>query len=218
MKNKCSVCGREDADILCNHCGNVVCSRCYDAETDMCVKCAGKNASAGRTIKRPGLMVGGIALILMGLMVTTWAFIIQGGGTVVLFPFVFSGVGAPAAVLLSLVFFALFTVSSVLPLYILLRRSEYSEWDEGIYTLHDSLVSGGYSSEFVEYMITTEVPGSLKESIYIEEDEDSIMLLSSKDSSFVKTYDLPESFHVDDVESDYEDGFLLIRVRLSRDY
>ena len=218
MKKKCSVCGREEADILCSHCGNVVCSRCYDAETDMCVKCAGKNVSAGRTLKRPSLIVGGFALILMGLMVTSWAFILQGGGTVVLFPFVFSGVGAPATVLLSLVFFALFTVSSVLPLYILLRRGEYTEWDEGIYTIHDSVVSGGNSSESVEYMITTEVPRSLKESIYIEEDEDRIMLLSSKDSSFVKTYDLPESYHVDDVESDYEDGFLLIRVRLSKDY
>jgi hypothetical protein len=218
MKKKCSVCGREDADILCSHCGNVVCSRCYDAETGMCARCAGKSVSAGGTIRRPGLMVGGFALILMGLMVTSWGFILQGGGTVVLFPFVFSGVGVPAAVLLSLVFFALLTVTSVLPLYILLRRSEYSEWDEGIYTIHDSVISGGNSSESVEYMITTEVPVSLKDSIFIEEDEDSIMLLSSKDSSFVKTYDLPESFHVDDVESDYEGGFLLIRVRLSKDY
>jgi hypothetical protein len=150
-------------------------------------------------------------------MVTSWSFILSGEATVVLFPFVLSGLNAPATIALSLVFFALFAASSILPLYLLLRRSEYAEWDEGIYSIHDSVVSGGSSSESVELMITTEVPGGLRESIYIEEGDDKLTLLSSKDPGFVKSYDIPDAYYVDDVESDYEGGFLLIRVRLAKD-
>jgi len=156
-------------------------------------------------------------LVLLGLMVTSWAFIPQGGATVVFFPFVFNGVGGPVALLISLIFFALFSLSSLLPLYLLLRRNDYTDWDEGLYNLYDSVVSGGNTTESLEYMITTEIPGGLKDSIYLEEDDDSIILMSSKDTNFVKTYNLPEDDHVDEVESEFEGSFLLVRVRLTRD-
>ncbi len=213
---KCSVCGREGADILCGRCGRVVCEGCYDDGAGMCVRCTSRSRGRGGP-SRPRLLAGGLALILLGLMVTSWSFILSGEATVVLFPFVLSGLNAPATIALSLVFFALFAASSILPLYLLLRRSEYAEWDEGIYSIHDSVVSGGSSSESVELMITTEVPGGLRESIYIEEGDDKLTLLSSKDPGFVKSYDIPDAYYVDDVESDYEGGFLLIRVRLAKD-
>ena len=79
------------------------------------------------------------------------------------------------------------------------------------------MVSGGNNTESLEYMITTEIPGGLKDSIYLEEDDDSIILMSSKDTNFVKTYNLPEDYHVDEVESEFEGSFLLVRVRLTRD-
>jgi len=217
MDKKCSVCGRMGANIMCGRCGGIVCDSCYDEEAQMCAKCASKSRVQGHPRLRPRLLVGGLALVLLGLMVTSWGFILGGETTVVFFPFLLSGVSAPATIIMSLVFFTLFAASSILPLYMLLRRSEYADWDEGIYSIHDSVVTGGNTSESVELMITTEVPGSLKESIYIEEDDDRLMLLSSKDPSFVKSYEIPDAYYVDDVESDYEDGFLLIRVRLARD-
>jgi hypothetical protein len=66
-------------------------------------------------------------------------------------------------------------------------------------------------------MITTEIPGGLKDSIYLEEEDDAIILMSSKDANFVKTYNLPEEYHIDEVESEFEGSFLLVKVRLTKD-
>jgi len=217
MDKRCSVCGREGADIICGHCHMVVCEECYDEDAGMCARCASRSRGRAGPSVRPRLLVAGLTLILLGLMVTSWSFILGGEATVVLFPFVLSGLSVPATIIMSMVFFTLFAASSILPLYMLLRRSAYSEWDEGIYSIHDSVMSGGDASETVELMITTEVPGGLRESIYIEEGGDKLTLLSSKDPGFVKSYDIPDAYYVDDVESDYEDGYLLIKVRLSRD-
>jgi len=217
MSRICMVCGRSGAEILCARCGSIICDRCYDDEADVCVVCSGKRPGNRKVLNRPALLVGGFMLVLLGLMVTSWAFIPQGGATVVFFPFVFNGVGGPVALLISLIFFTLFSLSSLLPLYLLLRRNDYTDWDEGLYNLYDSVVSGGNTTESLEYMITTEIPGGLKDSIYLEEDDDSIILMSSKDTNFVKTYNLPEDYHVDEVESEFEGSFLLVRVRLTRD-
>jgi hypothetical protein len=65
-------------------------------------------------------------------------------------------------------------------------------------------------------MITTEVPQRLKGSIYIEEDDERLRLLSTRDNGFVREYDIPSNCLVDDVESDYEDSYLLIKVRLRK--
>jgi len=216
MSRKCMVCGREGAEILCAKCGSIICDRCYDDEADSCVVCSGKRPENRKALNRPALLVGGFMLVLLGLMVTSWAFIPQ-GAAIVFFPFVFSGAGGTMALIMSLAFFTLFSFSSLLPLYLLLRRNDYTDWDEGLYNLHDSVVSGGNTTESLEYMITTEIPGSLKDSIFLEEEDDSIILMSSKDAGFVKTYDLPEDYHVDEVESEFEGSFLLVRVRLSRD-
>ena len=60
--------------------------------------------------------------------------------------------------------------------------------------------------ETIEYMITTEVPQGLEGSIYIEEDEGRLRLLSSRDSGFVRVYDVPPNCLVDDVESETQFG------------
>jgi hypothetical protein len=217
MSRRCMLCGREGAEILCPKCGSIICDRCYDEEADTCVVCSGKRPENVKTLNRPALLVGGFMMVLLGLMVTSWAFIPQGEAIVVLFPFIFNGVGGTAALIMSLAFFALFSMSSLLPLYLLLKRNDYTDWDEGLYTLHDSVVTGGNTSESLEYMITTEIPGGLKDSIYLEEEDDAIILMSSKDANFVKTYNLPEEYHIDEVESEFEGSFLLVKVRLTKD-
>ncbi|MBN2334314.1 hypothetical protein JXL21_02060, partial [Candidatus Bathyarchaeota archaeon] len=156
MSRKCSICGSEGADILCGKCRTFVCEDCFDADADACVKCAGKTWSHGKA-SSPKLLVGGLGLIVLGLVLTSWALTGSSDSTIVFFPFVFTNMSSSAAFIISMVFFALFTVSSLLPVYLMLRRGSYSSWDEGIYTLRDSYM-GGNVSETIEFMITTEIP------------------------------------------------------------
>jgi hypothetical protein len=218
MSRKCSVCGRDGADILCSSCGNFVCERCYDPETDTCVKCSGKTSFRGGFVTSPALLVTGFILIMLGLMVTAWALLPASDTTIVVFPFIFNSVNSSSAFLMSVMFFAMFSLSSLLPLYLIMRRMGEVEYDSEFYTLQDTAVMGRNSGETIEYIITLDVPKTLKDSIYIEEDEESLTLLSNVDESFVKTYTLPDGFHVDDVESDYEGNFLLVKVSLMRNF
>jgi hypothetical protein len=217
MSRKCSVCGREGADILCSSCGKFVCERCYDSEMDMCIRCSGKISFGEGVQKNPGFLVLGFMLIMVGLLITAWALLPASNASVVIFPFIFSDVNGTSAFLMSLMFFAMFSLSSLLPLYLIMRHRREAEMEGEFYTLQDTTI-GRITSENIEYIITLDVPKTLKDSIFIEEDEDRVTLLSSSDKSFVKTYNIPEGFHVDDLESDYEGSFLLVKVYLMRDY
>jgi len=214
MTRKCAVCGRESADILCGACNRFVCEKCFNVDADACIKCVGI-PKVGRDMRiRPSLMVAGFGLIMLGLVVMAWA-VTPSTASFVFFPFFLAGMGRTAAIIISMVFFVLFTLSTLLPVYLTLRRDGYSGWEEGIYTIHDGTPLGSFY-ETIEYMITTEIPQGLKGSIYIEEDDDRLKLLSTKDNGFVKVYDIPSNCLVDDVESDYEGSYLLVKVRLRK--
>ena len=155
--------------------------------------------------------------MMMGLFVTSFAFIPLTGAKIVVFPLVFENVNAVTAVLMSLMFFSMFAVTALLPFYLTLRRNRDFEWDEGIYTLQESRGSSSNVTEKVEYMITTEVPENLKDTIYIEDNLEEVVLRSEKDPGFQRKYNIPESYVIDSVESAYEDGFLLLKIKLVRD-
>ncbi len=214
MTRKCAACGGDGADILCRICNRFVCERCYDDDADACIKCSGLSKARRGTSIRPSLLVAGFGLIMVGLMVVAWA-VTPSTATFVFFPFFFAGTGGTAAFIVSMVFFVLFMASTLLPVYLTLRRGGYRGWDEEIYTIQD----GGPLSSFyetIEYMITTEIPQGLEGSIYVEEDDGRLRLLSAKDKGFMRVYDLPSNSLVDDVESDYDGGYLLLRVRLRK--
>jgi len=214
MTRKCAACGGDGADILCHICNGFVCERCYDDDACACIKCSGLSKARRGTSIRPSLLVAGFGLIMLGLVVVAWA-VTPSTATFVFFPFFFAGTGSTAAFIVSMVFFVLFMASTLLPVYLTLRRGGYRGWDEEIYAIQD----GGPLSSFyetIEYMITTEIPQGLEGSIYIEEDDDRLRILSNSDNGFVKVYDLPSNSLVDDVESDYEGGYLLVRVRLRK--
>ena len=217
MDKKCGICGRDDVDILCSKCGTFICERCYDPETDTCIRCSGKQVNKPSSESRILQLVGGAILVMMGLFVSSFAFIPLTNAKIVIFPFMFENVNSVTAVLMSLMFFCMFAVTSLLPFYFTLRRNRLFDWDEGIYTLQESHGSGSNVTETVEYMITTEVPEKLKETIYIEDNLDEVVLRSEKDPGFLKSYNIPDSYIIDSVESAYEDGFLLLKVKLVRD-
>jgi hypothetical protein len=92
-----------------------------------------------------------------------------------------------------------------------------SKWEEEIYTLQESSGLSSDVRETIEYMITTEIPEKIKETIYLEDNLDEIVLRSEKDPNFQKSYYVPDNFIIDSVESAYEDSFLLLKVKLVRD-
>jgi hypothetical protein len=214
MTRRCAVCGGEGADILCGKCRRFVCERCYDDEAEACVKCSGASTARRGAPVRSSLLVAGFGLIMVGLMVVAYA-VTPPNSTIVFFPFFVFGAGGTAAFIVGMAFFVLFMASTLLPVYLALRRGGPVEWDEEIYTMHEGTPLSSFY-ETIEYMITTEIPQGLEGSIYIEEDEGRLMLLSSRDSGYVRVYDLPPNCLVDDLESDYEGNYLLLRVRLRK--
>ena len=217
MDKKCGICGRDNVDILCSKCGTFICERCYDPETDTCIKCSGKQVTKHSKNNRILQLISGALLIMMGIFIASFAFIPLTNANIVIFPFIFENVNSVTAVLMSLMFFCMFAVTSLLPFYFTLRSNRLYDLDEGIYTLQESHGSGTNITETIEYMITTEVPEKLKETIFIEDNLDEVVLRSEKDPGFLKSYNIPDSYIIDSVESAYEDGFLVLKIKLVRD-
>jgi len=214
MTRRCAVCGDEGADILCGKCKRFVCEDCYDDEAGACVKCMDASRARRGAPVRSSLLVAGFGLIMVGLMVAAYA-VTPPDSTIVFFPFFMYSAGGAASFVLGLAFFSLFMASTLLPVYLALRRGGQAVWDEETYTLQEGTPLGSFY-ETIEYMITTEIPAGLESSIYIEEGEGRLRLLSSRDSGYVRVYDLPPNCLVDDLESDYEGSYLLLRVRLRK--
>lgn len=216
MDKKCGICGRDNVNILCSKCGTFICERCYDVEKDQCTKCSGKKTVKSSSNNQLIHLIGGFLLVMMGLFVTSFAFIPLTNARIIVFPFVFENVSSITAVLMSLMFFTMFAMTSLLPLYISLQKSKVYEWDEGIYTFNENKFMGGNVTETMEYMITTEIPDTLKDTIFLEDNLNEIILLSEKDHRFNRAYSIPDQFIIDSIESAYEDEFLVLKVKLVR--
>lgn len=216
MDKKCGICGRDNVNILCGKCGTFICERCYDVEKDQCTKCSGKKTVKSSSNNQLIHLIGGFLLVMMGLFVTSFAFIPLTNTRIIVFPFVFENVSSITAVLMSLMFFTMFAMTSLLPLYISLQKSKVYEWDEGIYTFNENKFMGGNVTETMEYMITTEIPDTLKDTIFLEDNLNEIILLSEKDHRFNRAYSIPDQFIIDSIESAYEDEFLVLKVKLVR--
>jgi len=217
MDRKCDICGKPNVDILCSKCGKFICERCYDHENDTCIKCSGKLHEKISGERRIICLTGGVLLVIMGLFIASFAFIPLTGAKIVVFPFFFENVNSITAILMSLMFFSMFAVVSLLPIYLTMKRSMFYDWDEGIYSIQKSYGSSSNVTETIEYMITTEIPEGLKDTIYIEDNYEEVVLRSEMDPNFQKNYNIPDSYIIDSVESAYEDSFLLLKIKLIRD-
>lgn len=217
MTRKCSICGRDEAEILCNKCHSFICGNCYDVDIDKCINCAGVSIMRLKYTQNPVYLIGGLMLLMFGLMVTTFSLVPLTGARIIFFPFIFENMNNVSTLLMNFMFLAMFSVSSIVPIYLLFRLQGIHTWNDGIYPINDGSVSSGDVTETMEYLITSEIPKDIRESIYIEEGENRITLLSSKDKAFKRTYNFPEYFHVDVVQSDFEDGFLLVKVSLKKE-
>ena len=157
-----------------------------------------------------GMMLIGIGLIIASLaFVEGW----EGEGWIVIFPFVFGNVGGWALVVFTIMFFTLFIISSILPWYLISRRGGLG--DEFV-TFRREGRPRPRDSDTMEYVITTEIPGRLRNSVYIEAAEEEIHLRSTVDESFHRSYTLPRGFEVDEIDYDYEGGYLVLKLLLKR--
>ena len=216
MDKKCDLCGRDNVNILCSKCGTFICERCYDVEKDQCIKCSGKKIKNSSPNNQLVYLIGGFLLVMMGLFVTSFAFIPLTNAKIIVFPFVFENGNGLEFLGYFGMFLTMFATTSLLPLYISLQKSKVYEWDKGIYTLNENKFMGGNVTETIEYMITTEVPETLKDTIFLEDNLNEIVLFSEKDNGFNRSYSIPDQFIIDSIESAYEDEFLVLKVKLVR--
>lgn len=169
-----------------------------------------------RGLSSAGLRMLGIMLVSFGLLISLMAFIsdgVDGEGVFIIFPFVFGNVSGVAAALFTILFFAFFILSSLLPWYFYSRRSGFAD---GIAAFkHEDRWRSG-DSDTMEYIITTELPRRLRKSIYFESDGDEIHLLSTEGESFLKSYSLPRGFEVDEIDYDYDGDYLVLKLILKR--
>ncbi len=76
--------------------------------------------------------------------------------------------------------------------------------------------SKGVDLDTMEYIITTELPKELMDSVYIEADDEEVYLMSTADDRFFKSYTVPEGFEVDEIDYDYEGNYLIMKLMLKR--
>ena len=213
---RCSVCGRDDADILCSKCGRFVCEDCYNEQEDACVRCS-PVAKRSMPVSRIRMLPMGLAMMLIGLSIAASGLVAGAAGdegVMVVFPFITGNVSGWVAGLYSFLFFAVVVSASILPWYIHTRVEVAYDGDDDLITLQESKMPGGEGYESVEYMITTELPKRLQKTVTIESDEETIYLKSSADAGFNRSYPIPEGFDLEGIDYDYEEGYLVLKLRL----
>jgi hypothetical protein len=171
-----------------------------------------KSKKCKRGISSAGIRILGFSLIVLGFLITSFAFFSRGTdgeGPVIVFPSISGNVGGWAMFLISLLFIAFFLSTIFLPWIEFYRGRE-----TGLKPLSWRQIPR--ESEEMEYMITINVPTPLKKTVFIEEDRNTLHLKSSSDRFFHRKYVLPEGFDVDGFDYEYEDDFLVMRLKLKK--
>jgi len=213
-EERCDSCGSGSADIVCPRCGRVVCRDCYDEEARICIDCADDEIDY-RARKKKVLLVAGIVLFMLGLS-TMAAGLVVGlpvGSVSIVFPFLMGDVTPLVAGLYSLLFFAAVGCAAFLPWY--LHTKHEATLGSGEYALTEER-EGCEDYEHVEYMITTELERRLNKTITVEPRDASVVLHSTADPGFRKSYPIPDGCDIEGLDYDYDGGYLVLRLHLVR--
>jgi len=215
VDNSCEICGSRGAGNVCEGCGRTVCARCYSESHGLCVDCVSRMTDAyGKRGMSSTLRILGIIFIVVGLSVVSLSFSTESeeNGTVVIFPFILGNADGLFAAVFTVMFFAIFLLASLLPLY-LSRKGPRGERTFGARREKEST---HVNAENVEYVITTELPREIVDNIHVEAGDGEILLLSSVDEGFRRRYSIPGGFDVERLDYDYEDNYLIVRLTLKR--
>jgi hypothetical protein len=153
---------------------------------------------------------------MIGLFVASFAFIPLTNAKIVVFPLMFENVNSITAIIMSLMFFSMFAITALIPLYYSIAQNRLFDWNEEINTFQKRSNHVSNITETIEYMITTEIPETLKETIYLEDNLGKIILRSDKNPNFQKSYNIPEGFMIESIDSAYEETYLLLKAKLIR--
>jgi hypothetical protein len=214
MNRKCKLCGYDKADILCSKCRALICENCYDDENDSCLQCSGLYEENPRL--RPEHAIIGIYLIASIILTSSIILFPKLGTRIILFPFTFEGLNGVTAIMASIIFFVLFTLPSIIPFYLNYHYSRHYVWGDSLFSLNENNSKTNTVTETVDYMITSEVPQKLKDSIDIYDNDTELVIKSISDKRFIKVYPLPENHTVDSLQYEFEGDFLLLKVSLKR--
>jgi hypothetical protein len=214
--DRCEICGRPGALKQCVECGRIVCDDCYDRLNGLCMDCVrlGKMVIGNRGLSSVRLRMIAVLLIGMGVLLTYLSLGTNGGykGTIGLPPLIFENVNLLSTFALGMILVA-FILTSFLPWYVFSKRRGFGE---RLATISKEARLVGRSPDTMEYIITTELPRELMNSIFIEADDEEVYLLSTKDESFFRSYFVPEGFEVGEINHDYEDNYLVIKLILKK--
>ena len=116
------------------------------------------------------------------------------------------------ALISSFLFLTIFVIITLLPWILTINKKGWMGDFNRAYW--ENRIEKG--SDIVDYIITTELPDSLRKTIYIEDDGKEVHLKSNLDDSFHRKYKLPEDFMLDEFDYEYEGKFLLLKLKLKR--
>jgi uncharacterized membrane protein len=157
------------------------------------------------------LRILGIVFIVIGLSLVSLSFYVgsEENGTIVLF----GDADGLFATVFTVIFFAIFLLSSFLPLY-LFRKGPRGE---RVFSARRGSEEATHSSaETMEYVITTEIPREIADNVRIEAGDGEVFLVSSVDEDFRRRYSIPRGFHVERLKYDYEDNYMILRLTLKK--
>jgi hypothetical protein len=156
------------------------------------------------------LRILGFAFLALGMIVTSMAFISgEGGGFIMIFPFVFGNVDGWPAAALTIGSTAFFIVVMLLPYFLLSREGRF-----GRHMIY--FEESDSNDEFTDYIITLDVPEEFRKTLFIEGNRGDINLGSSAQPFFRRSYKLPEGFELDGYHHEFDDRFLVLRLKLKR--
>ena len=84
-------------------------------------------------------------------------------------------------------------------------------------TIQEGKTQNGDSVATVEYIITTELPDKIKKTVFIETEESKILLKSTSDDTFKRSYEIPTGFGLEGIDYDYDDNFLVLKLLLIKE-
>lgn len=230
--DKCEICGRTNANLVCSQCGRNVCSDCFHAESRLCNVCI----NAQKIEQPPTLIRGdivstfgrllplGIGLIFAGMILMMIASILTapgGGGIFVgIFPFFIGTVSEPVALAITVVFIIISLLVMFLPWILGPRRvlravKKMANLKTEDFQLRELEKKG--KSEIEDYLITLKMSGLKEDDIEVRVFNNDLIVQASKNGEmFRKTYDLPSGYEPKGIGYNYEADFLIIRVSLKR--
>jgi hypothetical protein len=156
------------------------------------------------------LRIIGLALFAMGLIVVSMAFISsEMDGYIMIFPFVFGNLKGLPAVALTLGSIIFYAITFLTPYYLISKENLNTR--QMVY-FEDTL----RYTDLTDYIITVDFPIQLRDSFFMEYEENILRVGSKEQPLFIRNYDLPEGFEVEDYHHEFDDKYLILKLKLRK--